>query len=78
MLGKGLATAVTLFSPDLIVLFGGAASASDLLIESTLESLNKHVFSPFKNKVTIKKSKLPEGDAAILGASALTWNELKK
>lgn len=78
MLGKGLATAVTLFSPDLIVLFGGAASAGDLLIEPTVHAMNKYAFTPFKNKVTVKLSELPMGDAAILGASALAWNELKK
>ncbi|GAB4180346.1 MAG: ROK family protein [Calditrichia bacterium] len=77
-LGRGMATAVTLFSPDLIVLFGGAASAGDLLIKPAIESLNNHVFAPFKDKVSIKISELPAGDAAILGASALAWNELQK
>jgi len=30
----------------------------------------------FKGKVRILQSEIKEGDAAIIGASALVWNEL--
>lgn len=76
ILGQGLATAVALFSPDLIVLFGGLAKAADLLVKPAREAMNQYCFGPFKNKVDIQVSTLPESDAAILGSAALIWNHL--
>jgi len=36
------------------------------------------MLSIYRNKVKLLPSELPPGDAAILGASALVWKELKR
>jgi glucokinase len=40
--------------------------------------MEKYTLPIFKNKVKILPSQLKSGDAAIIGASALVWKELKK
>lgn len=77
ILGLKLADAVEHLSPEAIVLFGGLAKAGDLLFEPTRRSLEKHLLNIFRNKVKILPSGLTGGNSAVLGASALIWNELK-
>jgi glucokinase len=77
LLGKGLATAVNLTSPEAIFLFGGLAKAGDLIFTKALRTLDEYVFPPFSGKVKLLPSQLPE-NAAIYGAAALVWNELEK
>jgi glucokinase len=73
ILGLKLADSVAHLSPEAIILFGGMASAGDLIFEPTKRSLETHLFPIFRNKVKILPSGLTEGSAAILGASALIW-----
>jgi glucokinase len=40
--------------------------------------MEQHLLPVFKNKIKILPSKLKLGDAAIVGASALAFNELEK
>lgn len=75
-LGKSLADTVHHLSPEAIILFGGPMAAGDLIIKPTKESMEQFLLPVFKNKVEIFCSKLPAGDAATLGASALVINEL--
>jgi glucokinase len=77
-LGIGLADTVHYLSPEAIFLFGGPTAAGDLIFKPTIESMEKHLLSVFKNKVKIVPSKLSTGDAAIVGASALVWKEIEK
>ncbi len=76
VLGIKLADAVAVTSPEAIILFGGLALAGDLIIEPTKRSMEANLFHVFQNKVKIIPSGLPEGNSAVLGASALIWNEI--
>jgi glucokinase len=76
LLGLKLSDSVAHLSPEAIILFGGLASAGDLIFEPTRRSLEEHLFPVFRNKVKLLPSKLTSGNTAILGASALIWNLL--
>lgn len=75
--GEALANTVACFSPEAIILTEGLAYAEDLLVNATAASMEKNLLSIFKGKVKILLSGLPQGNAAILGASALIWHELQ-
>jgi glucokinase len=78
VLGLKLADAVAHTSPEAIFMFGGLAQAGDLIFKPTKYYMEEQMLSIYKNKVKLLPSELPPGDAAILGASALVWKELKK
>lgn len=78
VLGVKLADAVAITSPEAVILFGGLALAGDLIINPTKKSMEENLFHVFRNKVKIIQSGLPEGNSAVLGASALIWNEIIK
>ncbi len=73
ILGQALANFVMFSSPEAIILFGGMTKAGDLIMNPTREHMEKNLLPVFQNKVKLIFSKLPEADAAILGASALVW-----
>jgi glucokinase len=77
MLGEALADAVALLSPEAIVIFGGLAQAGEILFEPTRKYMENNLLHFHKGKIKLLKSGLSEGDAAVLGASALIWQELK-
>ena len=76
ILGRALADFVAFSSPEAIILFGGLARAGELLRKPTLEAMESNLMDIWKGKIKILFSTLPESDAAILGASALGWNNL--
>ena len=78
ILGMKLADAVAHTSPEAIFLSGGLAAAGDLLITPTRLYLDKFLFTPYKGKVKLLRSELPEGSGAVLGAAALAWHEVDK
>lgn len=78
ILGLKLADAVAVTSPEAIILFGGLAHAGNIIIDPTKKSLEENLFHVFRNKVKVIPSGLPEGNSAVLGASALIWNEIIK
>lgn len=77
-LGQGLADTVHHLSPEAIFLFGGPTAAGDYIFKPTKESMEKHLLPIFQNKIKILPSQLKQGDAAIVGASALVYKELEK
>lgn len=77
-LGMKLADSVAHTSPEAIILFGGLAAAGDLLFKPTKRYLEEYLLNIFKGKVKLLPSGLPEGNTAVLGASALIWLELEK
>lgn len=77
ILGRKLADSVVHTSPAAIILFGGLASAGELIFEPTRRALEDHVLNIFKGKVRVIPSGLKKGTAAVLGAAALIWNELE-
>ncbi len=75
ILGLSLANFVMFSSPEAIILFGGLTKAGDLLLKPTREHMEANLIQVFQNKVKILVSHLKEADAAILGASALVWDQ---
>ena len=73
ILGEALANFIMFSSPEAIVLFGGVIKAGDLILKPTREHMEKNVLPIFRNKVKLVFSELQGADAAILGASALVW-----
>lgn len=78
ILGLKLADSVAYLSPEAIILFGGLALAGDLIFAPAKRYMEEYMLNIFKNKVKLLPSVLPGAHAAVLGASALIWNELKK
>lgn len=76
ILGKALANSVAHNSPKAIFLFGGLAQAGELIIQPTKKYMEENLFTIFRNKVDVLPSELDGGNAAIIGASALVWNEI--
>lgn len=74
ILGEALANFVLFSSPEAIVLFGGLTKAGDLIMHPTRQAMEASLIQIFKNKVKLIFSELNEADAAILGASALIWD----
>lgn len=72
LLGIALANAVTFSDPEAIFLMGGPVKAGELLMKPLQRSFTEHLLYTFKDSVCIKTSELPDNEAAILGASALT------
>jgi glucokinase len=77
ILGVKLADAVACTSPEAIFLFGGLSKAGDLMLEPTRRYMEENLFPIYRGKVKLLLSGLKETNAAILGASALAWKELK-
>ena len=78
ILGAKLAEVALLTCPEAIILFGGPASAGELIFKPTQRALDAGLPHFFKGKVALQPSGLAGSDAAILGAGALIWNELRR
>lgn len=75
ILGLALANFVMFSSPEAIVLFGGLMKAEKFLMDPIKANMEKYLLPIYQNKVRLVKSELNESDAAILGASALVWDQ---
>ncbi len=73
MLGEAFADFIAFSSPKAIILFGGLTKAGELIMRPIRESLDRNILNNFRGKTEILFSQLKEGDAAVLGASALGW-----
>ena len=71
-LGIALTNAVAFSGPEAIFLMGGPVKAGEVLLKPTRESFKKHLCFVYDGSVDIRVSELPDNDAAILGAAALT------
>ena len=78
LLGIKLADTVAHTSPQKIFLFGGLAKSGDYILKPTRESFERNLLKIYQNKIPVELSSLAEGNVAILGASALIWQELNK
>ncbi len=78
LLGRALADVVTVTSPEAIFLFGGLSKAGKLIFEPTQWYMEENMLFAFKNKVKLLPSGIQGKNAAILGASALIWQEENK
>ncbi len=78
MLAFGIINAIVFSSPEAVYLFGGLANAGDLLFEPVRKYVDRDIMAVFRGTVKILPSGIPENNAAVLGAAALAWKELKK
>ncbi|MBR6388651.1 MAG: ROK family protein [Opitutales bacterium] len=78
ILGKNLANFVAFSRPQKIFLFGGPVKSGELLLEPTRKAMDENLYPIWKGKIEIEPSKLPESDAAILGASSLVWDAAER
>lgn len=73
ILGEAFCDMVAFSSPQAIILFGGLARSGELLLKPIRESMDRNIMPIFRGKTKVLVSELKEGDAAVLGASALGW-----
>lgn len=73
ILGEALANFVMFSSPEAIILFGGVIKAGKILLDPVKKHMEMNLLPIFQNKIKLLFSELKEFDAAILGASALVW-----
>ncbi len=78
ILGRALADAVTYFSPQAIILYGGLAKSGELLLAPTRRYFESSLLDIYKSKIAVLVSKVANGSAAVLGASALIRQEIAK
>lgn len=78
ILGKALADAVAITSPEAIILFGGLAKAGKFIFEPTQKAMEENMLKNFKNKVKLLPSGIDGKNAAVLGSSALVWQLIDK
>jgi glucokinase len=74
-LAFGLANAVAITSPRMIVLFGGLARSGELILEPTRKYLDEYLLTIFKGKVDLVTTEMAGENSAILGAAAMVWQE---
>ena len=77
ILGIGLAQAATILSPEAFIFYGGISNAGDRLLKPALASMNENLLSQQKGKITLKLSGVPDGEAGILGATSLIWDNVR-
>ena len=76
-LAFGIINAICFSSPEAVFLFGGLAQAGDLIFKPVRKYVEINIQPIFRGTVKILPSGVPESNAAVLGAAALAWNELK-
>lgn len=76
LLGYGVANLVSLFDPEVVVIGGGLARASDLFLEALRKSMKEHAQPIAATKVRVVTSKLG-GDANLLGVARLAWDTIR-
>jgi glucokinase len=75
LLGKGLAVAITLYSPDVVVIGGGAAMAGERLFAPMREQLKTAVYSGYLDRLKIVTAEMLD-DAGIVGSAMAAGERL--
>ena len=75
MLGEACADFAAFSSPEAFIFFGGLCKAGDLIMKPIKEAYDNSVLKIFKGKAKFLASGLMNANAAVLGASALGWEE---
>jgi len=73
-LGYGVANLVSLFDPEVIVIGGGLAKASDLYRDALEKAMKERAQPIAAKKVRVVVSRL-SGDANLLGAARVAWEQ---
>jgi len=74
-LGIGIANAVNLLSPDIVIIGGGVARAGDILFDEVRATVQKRAFTAMVNLPPILPSAQGE-EASSVGAAALVFEEM--
>jgi len=74
-LGKGIATLIHLFNPEMIIIGGKMAKAGQYLTDSVKQTLNKRTFSLVRKDTKIFASELGE-QSDVLGATSLAMKRI--
>ena len=75
MLGEACADFAAFSSPEAFIFFGGLCKAGDLIMNPIKEAYDNAVLKIFKGKAKFLVSGLMNANAAVLGASALGWED---
>jgi len=75
MLGLKMADLVAHTNPEAIFLFGGLALAKGLILEPTQRAFYDNLLTIYRGKVKLLASELNSKNSAVLGASALAWDQ---
>ena len=75
MLGEACADFAAFSSPEAFIFFGGLCKAGDLIMTPIKASYDASVLKIFKGKPKFLVSSLMNANAAVLGASALGWED---
>lgn len=78
ILGTKLADTIAYLNPEAIILSGGLTRAGALLLEPTLEYMEKYMFPVFRGRIKLLTSKLDGANTAVLGAGALAWDYIEQ
>lgn len=68
LLGKGLASAITLFSPEIVIIGGGVAAAGDRLLKPMREEIHRSIYEGLWSNLTIATAQHLE-HAGIIGSA---------
>ncbi len=75
LLGVSLANVAMTISPQAFIICGGLAKSGDLLLKKTKKYMESHLIDNFKDQIEVLPSGISNGNSAVIGASALAWNE---
>ena len=74
MLGEACANFALFCSPEAFIFMGGLTKAGDLSMKPLQKAYDEHVLSVYKGKAKLMLSGLKDSETAVLGASALGWD----
>lgn len=74
-LGQGLAVAVNLFNPEIIIIDGVLTKAADFILNTIEQAISKYCLSDFRNDMTIELTQL-NGTAKWLGTHAFVMEDI--
>lgn len=73
MLGEACSNFALFNSPEAFIFMGGLTKAGDLLMKPLQRSYDEHVLNVYRGKAKLLLSGLKDSETAVLGASALGW-----
>ncbi len=76
-LGSGIAGLVNIFNPELVVIGGGFAEALDLMLDATLETLQRDALPPARDLVRIVPATLGE-EAGMVGSALIGFEAVER
>ena len=74
ILGRTLANFALFSDPEAIILFGGLAKSGDFIMKYTQQAMESTMLELYKGNIKLMISSLSDSNAAVLGASAMVWN----